>query len=749
MSQRIHRWTARAAVAMVVCILAATQADALIVVTPKPDQPNNNRALQLTKQTVHVDMTDRAAEVNVEFTYHNSSRWVLEGTYLFPLPPEAAVDNFSLFVDGEEIDAELLDVDEARRTYQSIVRRIKDPALLEYVDRQLLKARIFPINPNEDAKIKLYYTHPLIADFGTTDFVFPFSIEQRAPNADISLTADIKTTSPLKAVTSPTHDMNVDIDGLYRATASSPADWQASNSDFHLLCTYDTRDLGAQFLTTVDADGDRYFMGIIAPGEAAQGTILPKDVVFCFDRSGSMQGEKIEQARNALEFCLGRLNDDDRFGLIVFNDGIDMYAPELRSASSSEIKDARDFVGRVSADGGTFIDGALQRSLELFTKGDRPKYLVFLTDGLPTVGTRDPKTILNNAKDRNDHDARVFTFGVGHDLNAGLLNDLADGGHGIASYVEPGEDVEVKVSNFFRKISRPVLTNCGLEFGGDVRVSEIYPRELPDVYAGSEIMVVGRFEGTGVLKAKLTGLRGTESINHDFTSEFHPRKDRYAFIPKLWAGRRIGYLLEDMRQHGETQEVKDEVIRLSKKYGIMTPYTAYLAAPEEVRIASMRDRPATSVADILRSQVGVDVRNDQFHVRGGQSSEELVERDVSEAKLKSAPSAQAFQAPKPVAGDEERMLGAGAVPSVSVGGKQFTFMNGYWTDWELVGNASPPADTIAVMPFSEAYFTLSQNPEIARILPVGNPLILLWHNVVIRIDKNGVESWNSAWDKSL
>ena len=775
MTRQFRRTMVRVAAAMAACILTAASANALIIVTPRTEQPDNSQALQLTAQTVHVDLSDRAAEVSVEFTYHNSSPWMLEGTYLFPLPPEAAVDRFSLFVDGEEIRAELLDVEEARQTYESIVRSIKDPALLEYVDRQLLKARIFPIQPNSDAKIKLYYTHPLIADFGTTDFVFPFSIEQRAPDANISLTAEIITTSPLKSATSPTHDINVAHDGLNHATVTSPVGaWQGADVDFHLLCTYDTRELGAQFLTAMNDDGERFFMGIIAPGESAQGAILPKDVVFCFDRSGSMEGEKIEQARKALQFCLGKLNAEDRFGLIVFNDGIGQYASELRKASASEISGAREFVNGVDADGGTFIDGAMQRSLEMFAPGERPKYLVFLTDGLPTVGERNPDVITRNVHDRNREHARIFTFGVGYDLNAALLNDLAGGGNGLASYVEPGEDVEVKVSNFFRKISRPVLTDCRLEFEGGMRVRDVYPGDLPDVYAGSEIVVVGRYEGTGTLTAHLAGSRGAEVLNHTFTAPLEPKRGRYEFIPKLWAGRRIGYLLEDMRKNGETQEVKSEVVRLSKEYGIMTPYTAYLAAPEEVRLAvnmrtvtpdQIRSMPVTNVADILKNQVGAGVRNDTFHIRGGRSNmftiqpeteasmrnyggsgaQAQAKKDISSAQLYNAPSVARLSGPP----RERALIEEEPSPSLTVAGKQFTFMNGTWTDWELVGKTDPPADTIAVKPYSDAYFRLTKSSEIARFLTVGNPLIFLWHNVVIKIDESGAESWNTAWDKSL
>ena len=732
-------------VAVATSILAATSASALIIVTPTQQQPYNPDALQLAAEMVRVHLSDRAAEVSVECTYHNSSPRVLEGTYLFPLPPEAAVDKFSLFVDGEEIRAELLDVDAARQEYESIVRRMKDPALLEYVDRQLLKARIYPIQPNSDAKIRLYYTHPLVADFGITDFAYPLPTEHQTSDAVCSLTFDIETKASLKTVTSPTHEVQVTYDRPGHTTVKASPGSGGREADFHLLCTYDTREVGAQFLTTTDDAGQHYFMAVIAPGEATSDVVIPKDVVFCFDHSGSMANEKITQARAALRFCLGRLNPEDRFGLIVFNDAIDPFTTTLRRATPGAIDSARQFVDQVQADGGTFIEGALVHSMNLFERAQRPKYLVFLTDGLPTVGPREPGTIRNSVRACNKEGVRLFTFGVGYDLNAALLNDLAGDGQGQSAYVSPKEDVEVAVSNFFRKISRPVLSDCHLQFTG-VDVHDLYPRDLPDVFAGSEIVVVGRFDEDGPVTARLQGTRGVTPVNHVFQAEFVPKPGRYQFVPKLWAGRRIGFLLEDMRKNGETPEVKAEVIRLSKKYGIMTPYTAFLAAPEAVRFASrepqlsldQRSQPnsryfaAPSSPSATASESG-----------SNQSKAGAAKRDISASKLLQAPSIADLN----TGSEEELTAGNGAI-SITAAGRQFTLLNGIWTDWALL-SSPPPSDTIVVKPFSEAYFRLNRIAGMARLLAVGDRVVFLWGSYVIKIDPSGAEIWNPAWGNLL
>jgi Ca-activated chloride channel homolog len=729
--QRTHRGFWWMLGLMVICTLAATSAHALIIITPKPDQPGNSPALTLSRQVVEATLSDRAAEVSVTFTYHNNSAHVLEGTYLFPLPPEAAVDKFSLEVDGEEIRAELLDAEQARREYEAIVRRVQDPALLEYAGRQLLRARIFPINPNSDATIRLYYTHPLIADFGTTNFVFPFADERWGPDGRAELNINIETQAPLKSVMSPTHDVNAQRDGAYRATITVPPGWRPMQDDMHVLCTYDTRDLSAQFLTTVDDDGNQFFMGIISPGDDPSAEVLPKDVVFCFDRSGSMQGEKIEQARAALQFCLGRLNADDRFGLLMFNDRISGHARELRPGTDGNINAARDFIRNIDADGGTNLDGAMLDAMALFEDNDRPKYLVFLTDGRPTVGITDPAEIRSRAASNNVTGVRIFTFGIGYDLNAGLLNDLAEEGRGLASYVDPGEDVEVKVSNFFRRISRPVLAGCRLEINGGVRTFDVYPGELPDVFAGTEIMVLGRFEGGGPVSAKLLGSRAGAQVNHTFNPEFEPTRGRYEFIPKLWAGRRIGYLMEEMRHHGENEELKSEVVRLSKKHGIMTPYTAFLAAPDEVRHSQL-----------FRTQTGTTGGLDRFNIRGGRA-----EPAIQAGRAKSAPNVAALSDPA-IARERSEQDATDRVLS-NAAGRQFSKINGYWTDWELLSGNTPPTDTIHIKPYSDAYFRLGASPEIARILAVGQPLKFLWRNVLIVIDDSGADFWNKEWESLL
>lgn len=728
------------AIVMILLAALSVPVQALIVIKPIPHQPPNPNALRLTENNVQVTITDRVAEVTAEFVYQNLSHRDLEGTFLFPLPDEAAVDDFSLFVNGEEITAELLDRHRARQIYESIVRRQKDPALLEFVGRQLLQAHIFPITPRDGAKVRLYYTHPVPAEFGTADFVYPLSVEklEAGSGCTINIDVEVESSKTLKTVYSPTHTIDLEQTGERVAKVNCvPATAGQRAADFHLLLMAADDKVAANFLTCRDADGVQYFMGMISPGVPEDDEILPKDVVFCLDRSGSMEGEKIDQARAALKFCLNRLNAEDRFGLVVFNSDIAIFRAGLSSADSKTRNEAVAFFQKARATGGTFIDGALKTSLEMFADGSRPRYLVFLTDGLPTVGTRNIREILDHAARENRFAARVFTWGVGYDLNAGLLNDLAAQGRGHASYVEPGQDLEVELSHFFERINKPVLADCKLDISG-VTVTEMYPRELPDMFAGSEVIIVGRYEGGSPVTAMLTGRQGETYKQFVFATDFSPDEGRYQFLPKLWAGRRIGYLLEDMRRHGENREVIDEVVALSKQYGIITPYTSFLVAPERPDLAGL------PVDNLMELNVSRDGRAADYGAGTG-----ATRQTMAAERMKNAPSTDdmmmAYAPGKKAEPEEETKIGIPKPVFKTAGGKSFTLRDGFYVDADLL-TGDLPADTLQVQKFSDAYFELLWLcAECNEFFSVGEQVVVLYRGVVIVIGDEGETVLPDEW----
>jgi len=309
-----------------------------------------------------------------------------------------------------------------------------------------------------------------------------------------------------------------------------------------------------------------------------------KDVAFVLDTSGSMAGKKLEQAKKALQFCVENLNDGDRFEIIRFSTEVEPLFEKLVKATEQTRAKANNFIKDLKPIGGTAIDDALRKALALRPGGeDRPFVVIFLTDGRPTIGTTDEDQIVANVKKENDARTRVFCFGIGTDVNTHLLDRITEDTRGVSQYVLPDEDLEVKVSNFFSKIKEPVLANPTLKFTGDIRATKLYPSPLPDLFKGEQLVLVGRYTGKGDAAVIVEGSVNGAARKFTYEVRFPDEASANEFIPRLWATRRVGYLLDEIRLHGENAEVRDEVTELARKYSIVTPYTAYLILEDETQ----------------------------------------------------------------------------------------------------------------------------------------------------------------------
>lgn len=548
---------------------------------PRPYAP-----LEVVYHRVNVQIDGQVAKTSVDQEFYNPNSTRLEGTYLFPIPKGAQIDKFTMDIGGKMVEAELLPAEKARKIYEDIVRKAKDPALLEYADRDVFKVRIFPIEPRSNKRIKLSYTQVLKADAGLVSYVYPLNTEKFSakPIKDVSIKVELNSDRPLKSIYSPSHTVEIKRHGPRRAAVGFELTDAHPNTDFALYFAPEKDDLGVNLLTHKTGAEDGYFLLLVSPGDDVKDQrVMPKDVAFVLDTSGSMAGRKLEQAKKALMFCVENLNAEDRFEIIRFSTEVEPLFEQLVKANSGNRERAQDFIKDLKPIGGTAIDEALQKALAIKSDNDRPFVIIFLTDGKPTVGTTDEEQIVRNVKRQNEGRTRVFCFGIGTDLNTHLLDKITEETRAISQYVLPEEDLEVKVSSFFSKIKEPVLANPTLKFTGDVRVTKLYPSPLPDVFRGDQLVLVGRFSGRGdaavVLEGTVNGMR------KKFTYEvsFPRRDDAHEFIPRLWATRRVGYLLDEIRLHGENAELKDEVTELARQYGIVTPYTAYLIVEDEDR----------------------------------------------------------------------------------------------------------------------------------------------------------------------
>ncbi|MEM7396563.1 MAG: VWA domain-containing protein, partial [Verrucomicrobiota bacterium] len=336
------------------------------------------------------------------------------------------------------------------------------------------------------------------------------------------------------------------------------------------------KDFGLNLLASAKGKDDGYFMMMLSPTVMPkEDMIIEKDVTFVFDTSGSMAVRKMDQAREALKYCVARLNKEDRFNVVRFSTDVESFRDKLVKANKKNRKEALEFVEDLQARGGTDINGALEAAMHMNHEKGRPYSIVFLTDGKPTIGETDTSSILENLSGCGPESSRIFVFGVGEKVNTHLLDQISGNHGGVSQYVQPEEDIEVKVSSFVDKISTPVLANLALEVK-NVDLNRMHPKKIPDLFGGQQITLFGRYKGDGHVAIKLTGEVNGEKKEYVYEATFPKKQVGHDFIARLWGTRRVGYLLDEIRLHGEAAELKDEVIQLSKEYGIMTPYTSCL-----------------------------------------------------------------------------------------------------------------------------------------------------------------------------
>lgn len=696
--------------------------------------------LEVSSHHVDVKIDGQVAVTSIDQEFYNPNDQRLEGIYIFPVPKGAHIDKFSMEIGGKMVEAELLRADKARQIYEDIVRKMRDPALLEYAGRDLFKVRIFPIEPRSRKPIKISYTELLRSDAGTVTYNYPLSTEKFSaqPIKSLSVKVEVKTEQPLASIYSPSHKVEIRRDGQNRAVIGYESKDEKPDTDFQLVYSSEKGDVGLSLITHKSTGEDGYFLLLAAPTVAEETKPAPKDVVFVVDTSGSMAGAKLQQAKKALQFCVENLNADDRFEIVRFSTEAESLFGKLSEADSEHRKRASNFIADLKPIGGTAIADALRTAFKARTeKSERPFVIIFLTDGLPTVGTRDPDEIVADVKKAGD--ARIFSFGIGSDVNTQLLDQIAEGTRAFSQYVLENEDLEVKVSNFYTRIKEPVLTNVRLEFGGGIRISKLYPAQLPDLFKGDQLVLTGRYTGAGEVEAKLIGMANGREQTFTYKVKFDDSSNDY--VARLWATRRVGFLLDEIRIHGETTELRDEATDLARRYGIVTPYTAYLIVEDEDRRrVPMADRSMQSMsadaparAEVSKAWDGFKEKKDGAdavaHARS-QNAFKFAEQSGASINYGAAESLRGFALNAPSAPAESDRLTRYTRQSKFVNGRAF-YQNGkQWID--ATAQNLPKRQRVQFN--SEAYFDLlKQHPEAAPWMALGQNVLLALDDTVYEI----------------
>jgi Ca-activated chloride channel family protein len=430
---------------------------------------------------------------------------------------------------------------------------------------------------------------------------------------------------------------------------------------------------------------------------------------------------KMEKARAALLFGIRSLRDGDRFNVINFAGEEHLMERRLIVADAGGRRRGEEFVKTLRPTGGTNINDTLVASMKQFEKNDRPKMLVFMTDGLPTVGETSVDRINANLQKAKMADVRVFPFGFGYDVNTTLLDKLGSENSGMSDYVQPKEDLEIKVSNFFARVSSPVLSDVDLDFG-TVDVDLTYPRKLTDIFKGMQLVVIGRYRNSADLNSvtlTLRGKSGQESRSFSYPDlAFPARENDNDFLPRLWASRRVGWLIEQIRLNGVTKELKDDIVDLGTRYGIVTPYTSYLATDGSFANVAPTD---TRQLSLLSAGASAKMKRES----GADAVQQSVQQNSMQSNITAAPAARGKDL-------DEQILIRNTTQNQFVANKNFVNQGDVWVDVEYKPELKQTEVELSFA--SDEYFAvLERERELAQWFALGESVIVVWKNKVYRV----------------
>ncbi|HLB11297.1 MAG TPA: VIT domain-containing protein [Gemmatimonadaceae bacterium] len=725
-------------------------------------------ALERTSSNVRATLADHVLRYEVEETFRNNGGTLQEADYMYPLPAGAAFQELQLSINGQLVSGEIMDAGRARSTYEEIVRRQRDPALVEWMGYGLLRARIFPINPGEEKRVLLRF-------------------QVIAPREGDAIRVDYQRGSGRTFVATGAHDTRESSFSLRyprsgRCNAYSPTQELQSRSNGS-ECTIEVGGEGAavtiliptprndraaiSMLANAPGSEDGFALITLTPPSGGAATV-PRDITFVLDVSGSMSGRKMEQARAAGRQLLGTLTSNDRFRMIDFSSDVRTFRDDFVSATPANLEAARHYLEQLQANGGTNIDGALDRALSQprYREGDGDEYasgrahqnedrlslVLFVTDGEPTVGERDPGAIAAHAA-RLRGSQRVFTFGLGADVNAQLIEQLALEGHGTAQFVRPEEDVERAVGLVASRLTSPIASDLRVSVqcrgdGGCVQLAHALPDGPVDLFAGQDLVLLTRYSGSGAARLSFDGRSARGPVHWETNVDFPDHDRDNAFVPRLWATRRIGWLSAARRQNGASPEVDDELRTLGERYGIPTELTSYLVQEPQMAMNTPRRTDSFRLSDNGLARQAPNAPAAKFEA----AREATAQRDTKSvgAMDKALSLNEVVVTGEGIASSSEKLGTSGEkdrVDAVKRGGDHlFAHRNDRWTDVGFKEGMS----VVKIKAFSPAYFAvLDAIPDLRAAFAVGDKVLVAGKHVAIEVSVAGVDTLDGAELRSL
>ena len=701
--------------------------------------------VERTSTKVRVTLADRVLRYEVVETFQNRGGNLGEADYVFPLPTNAAFEDVRLEINGELVAGETMDAGKARAEYERIVREQRDPALVEWMGAGLLRARIFPFPAGEKRSVAVRYQQvaPREGDALRVEFRRPDADSERSRN---TLELELPVNGYGEPY-SPTHDVAVHREGNHRIV-----ELRGNARDVVVLIPVPRNSAASIGVWTHAASSQEKFALVTVAPPAASAPSAARDVTFVLDVSGSMSGVKLAQAKAAGRQLLNTLNVDDRFRMVDFSTDVHTFRDNFIFATRANIEAAQQYLENLRPEGSTNISGALDDALDAARRqsSERLSLVLFVTDGEPTVGLRNASAIADSVRAWRGR-VRLFTFGLGADVNSSLVEQLALNGRGLAHFVRPDESVERMVTLVASRLQRPIVTDVRIE-GEGVRLIQQYPAAPTDLYAGQELVLMTRYEGSGSGSIRVTGQGANGRVEWRTAVQFPDRSNANAFVPRLWATQRIGWLSAERRRDGGSAELDDELRTLGLRYGIPTELTSYMVREPGVGVAggSVRreDRRASNsvlsgavaaaapMAMPMQSMVATDAEKRRAAPQAAFESAKVAsaQRDVrSVATLDSLADAAA------------KSEGESAGTTRNLSGRSFRLQQGVWTDARLLRSDFSKTWTINVQAYSPAWFALLRAvPSLKDALSLGDKLRMAGTAVVLEVSASGVTALDNA-----
>lgn len=742
---------------------------------PEPRRPAPSvQNIQIKTHAVETVVDGQSATTTVTQTFYNPNSWQMEGTYIFPLPVEAAISDFQMTMNGTMVKGELMNSVTARKIYEDTVRKMIDPGLLEYAGRGLFSARVFPIFAEKDLTIKFTYTELLSYDSGLVRFAYPLRTSKYAaePPEAVTVKVTLKSANGLHTIYSPTHSCDVTRKGENEAVIGLEMKGSQPVNDFELYYGFRDGALAANVMSYREGNGAGYFLALLTPKVTLEkDEVLPKDVIVVFDTSGSMEEDgKIEQARKALKFMVSKLNDADRFAVVTYSTEVRPWHTALVEASAANREAAIAKLEKTEAAGGTNIEGAIREAFKLAGDGKegRPCYVLFLTDGLPTMGEiTDVKGLAKLARENRKDHVRLFSFGVGNDVNTWLLDTLAEENKGQREYVKPKEDMELKISNLANKIASPVLADVTIKING-AEIHDLHPQIAGDMFAGGQLSITGRFDKPGKHQLLLEGTVNGKKQAFEFSVEFTEADASKVYLPRMWAVRRVGFLMDQINLKGQDKELVAEITRLGTQFGIVTPYTSFLIIEDAPLPAPGAELPPTRPGSnrwaedgaggggrVVRdpaapaAQTGgnaVDRSKANAERRANDNADEVNDAEATESERLGADAKKdgfKTKVEERLRRLQDRGVSKGAAEAQSkeviktVGTRSFVWNDGIWLESDLTNAELFGAEVVEFM--SERYMELARESANAKILALGSEVIFRAGKKTIRVVEKAAE----------